>query len=304
MKERRGEKGQGRKGVCASDRSADLQSAVSRVCNPQSARPCSHARLSKPADCKSAIRQITNLRYDWPRAPFPLFPFSPLLLFLLLFTLTARAHGPFDNSSHLIVSDDALELSVTMGMDGSRQFLLNAGLSEAEATTALTVRGPSSTSPLSVDLAPKFFEVNADGKILAARSVSVMTDGLEANFILTYPRPASGGLALRALYFNGIEAMRPGSFIATDENRNGLGAAKLTRANPGVEIKLPGSATALVAAVEIEKPEPVMLPATNPAPVAPTTPVPPARRIPFVLVAALVLGVGLLAAAWRLGRRS
>ena len=37
--------------------SADLQSAVSRICNPLS------ASMRGPADCKSAIQQIRNLRY-------------------------------------------------------------------------------------------------------------------------------------------------------------------------------------------------------------------------------------------------
>ena len=45
-------------------RSADFQSAVSRVCNPQGVRPGGRAgRFRRPADCKSAIRQSATLRY-------------------------------------------------------------------------------------------------------------------------------------------------------------------------------------------------------------------------------------------------
>ena len=39
--------------------SADLQSAVSRICNPP---PVRHS--DSPADWKSAIQQVENLRYD------------------------------------------------------------------------------------------------------------------------------------------------------------------------------------------------------------------------------------------------
>jgi hypothetical protein len=39
--------------------SADLQSAVSRIFNPLS------REQPRPADCKSAIQQVANLRYDF-----------------------------------------------------------------------------------------------------------------------------------------------------------------------------------------------------------------------------------------------
>lgn len=179
-----------------------------------------------------------------------------LLALALGFSLGAQAHGPFDNSSQAIVRDDTLELVVTMGMDGAQQFLLNAGLSEADAAAALAGRGPSTAFGLSVNLAPKFFDVTVDGKTFGARGVTVMTDGLEASYTITYPRPVAGQLGLRAVYFNGIEQMKPGSFIATDENRNGLGAAMFTRAQPTVEIKLPAFTGATASIVEAPKPEP------------------------------------------------
>ena len=46
-------------------RSADLQSAVSRIFNPQRARSFgSVGRKLRPAECNSAIQMIANLRYD------------------------------------------------------------------------------------------------------------------------------------------------------------------------------------------------------------------------------------------------
>jgi hypothetical protein len=41
------------------NRSADFQSAVSRISNPQRTQP-----IPRPADWQSAIRQVGNLRYQ------------------------------------------------------------------------------------------------------------------------------------------------------------------------------------------------------------------------------------------------
>ena len=190
-----------------------------------------------------------------------------LLAIVVLFGSLLRGypHGPFDNSSQLILHDDTIEVVVTMGTDGARQFLLHAGLPEPEATTALAGRGPSTGVALAVDLASKCFEVDAGGQALVARSVSLMTDGLEAAFTILYPRPSAESLRLRALYFTGVEKMRPGSFIATDENRNALGAAMLSRAKATVEIRL--STIAPITPPLVETPEhesPAALGATAP----------------------------------------
>lgn len=167
--------------------------------------------------------------------------------------ICAEAHGPFDNSSLVLVREETIEVVVTMGMDGSRQFLARSGLSEADSAVALANRGPSTSTPLSVDLAPKFFDVESAGEMLKARSVSVMNDGLEAAFTIIYPRPATSSLRFRALYFTGIEMMTRGSLIATDENHNTLGAAMLSRAEPAVEIKLALSVPEASNTVEVVK---------------------------------------------------
>lgn len=150
----------------------------------------------------------------------------------------ARAHGPFDSSSQLIILSDALELNATLGMQGAKQLLLNAGLSEADATTALSVRGPSTLHDLSADLAPHFFEIKAGDRVLKAKRMQVITDGLEASFIATYAGSYSGDLEVRARYFDGSEAMKPGAFIALDENQNAKGGAMLSRSKTVATVKL------------------------------------------------------------------
>ena len=179
-----------------------------------------------------------------------------MLVAALRLTTAALAHGPYDSSAQMIVFGDSLELSATLGMDSARQVLLNAGLSEAEAASALTVRGPSTQFDLSVDLAARFFELRAGSQLHTAQRLRVITDGVEARFTATYAGKYSGSLEVRAGYFDGIEGMKPGAFIVTDENRNALFASMLTRAKSTVEFKLPAQASLEVAAKE---------PATNTA---------------------------------------
>ena len=60
----------------ARTRSADLQSAVSQICNLRSVGRFGALRsLPRPAECNSAIQQIENLRYD----PADAQPFHALL---------------------------------------------------------------------------------------------------------------------------------------------------------------------------------------------------------------------------------
>ena len=175
----------------------------------------------------------------------PPFSFSPFLLFVLLLSrLCAQAHGPFDSSAQLIILSDALELNATLGMDGAKQVLLNAGLSEAEATLALANRGPSTLYNLSADLAPHFFVVKAGGHELKAKRMQVITDGLEARFVATYAGSSAGEVEVQARYFDGIEAMKPGAFIAMDENRNVKGSAMFSHSKTDATVKLtPASAS-------------------------------------------------------------
>lgn len=159
-----------------------------------------------------------------------------------LCAVVARAHGPFDSSAELIIGPDSLEARAVLGMDGAKQVLLSAGLSEAEAASALTVRGPATLSGLSSDLAPGFFELTAGGKTLKAERLRVVTDGLEASFSATYAGAYSGDLEFRARYFEKVEAMKPGGFVAMDENRNVRSSAMLSRSQPGARVALPAPA--------------------------------------------------------------
>lgn len=183
----------------------------------------------------------------------------------MVLPLSTRAHGPFDNSAQAIVHDETVEVMVTMGMEGARQFLLQAGLSEGEVTTTLAGRGPATAVALKESLAPRFFEASAFGNALVAQSVAVTTDGLEAAFTIVYSRPRTEGVRLRARYFDGIELMKPGSFIVTDENRNTLGGGRLTRANATVDVKFPPAQGVSPAPATGQRADPHQSPVANQA---------------------------------------
>ena len=96
----------------------------------------------------------------------------------------------------------------------------------------------------------------------------MVTDGLEANFTLHYRRPTAGDAQVRAKYFEGIEQLNEGAFVAMDENRNVFGNAVLSRTNDRTELALPKLAvtetvpTAMPASLSlIAVPRPMPLPA-------------------------------------------
>jgi len=141
-------------------------------------------------------------------------------LLLALVACVCGAHGPYDSSAQLMILDGSLEANATLGMEGAKQVLLNAGLSQTEAADALASRGPSSFFDLPTDITPFFFELTAGGAVLKPQRFRVITDGLEASFVASYAGVHSCEVAFRARYFDKIEAMKPGAFIALDENRN------------------------------------------------------------------------------------
>jgi hypothetical protein len=166
-----------------------------------------------------------------------------VLLFLFSPTLT-HAHGPFDHSARLIVSDTKLEFLVTLGADATRAFLTKAGGAEAAVLQILSQTTLTPASGLPAGLASRFFQGRVGEESLTPEHVSAITEGLETIFTVTFPRPPQGTLELEAIYFNGIEPMKQGSFVALDEHDQILGAALLSRAMNSIQFPLPEKITA------------------------------------------------------------
>ena len=94
------------------------------------------------------------------------------------------------------------------------------------------------------------FTIRHGEEALSARSVTLLCDGLEVIVTVNYPRPARGELAVRAGYYDTVEEMRHGSFVAHDENAKQLGGAVLSRANTRVMVTLPAKETNPAAAAD------------------------------------------------------
>ena len=229
------------------------------------------------------------------------------LFFVALATLLAsmamgRAHGPYDSSSQLIILDGAFELNTTLGLDGAKQVLLNAGLSEAEAADALASRGPSTFHQLPADLAPRFFDVTAGGQKLKATQLRVIVPGLEVSFVATYPGTYAGEISVHASYFDGVPQMKPGAFLAMDENHNIKGSAALSASRREAAIDL-GGAAVTNAPVQAEAPTPPAVEASSTASSEPVEVQADHSNGVWLAVAVVVLAL-LAVFGWRFRRKA
>lgn len=226
---------------------------------------------------------------------------SCLLVLLLLVASSGMAHGPFDHSSRLIVGETQLELVVTMGADAAGAFLSGVGHSSA---------GSQTLQVLPTEVAAKLFELSVGGKPLVGGEVRTRTEGLETLFTVIFPHPGHGGLNVRAIYFNGIEPMKVGAFIAHDESMRQLGAALLSRANDAIQITLPekageAEANSMQLATPPGTPAKPLLPDQIPDPISQSDPKQSVggQSTPIIWLAAL--GLGIIGIIWfRRSRRA
>ena len=211
------------------------------------------------------------------------------------------AHGPYDHSAQLFVGEAQLELVVTMGADATHDFLAGAGL-PASVISALSPSPPQAPYALPLEITPKLFVVSADGKLLAAKSASIRTAGLECLFTVIYPRPDGGLLDMRAVYFNGIEPMKRGPFIADGEGMTNAVGAALSRMSDSVQITLParsGVESGVESSAKMDVPVAVPKPDSVSAPVASSSGDSPKPGFRFGLVALGLVVVLLVFARWR-----
>jgi hypothetical protein len=166
---------------------------------------------------------------------------------------SARAHDPFDLSSRMTIASDRIELTVTMGLDGVRLLLADAGFTQEEITTTARATGPDAIIVQPATLASRFFLLKGGEEALPATGVVSLSEGMEVIFTLTYPRPTAGVLEIRAVCYETIAGLRTGSLIVYDESMAQLGAALLSAGNAQLAVSLPvlqSEEKALVAATE------------------------------------------------------
>jgi hypothetical protein len=153
------------------------------------------------------------------------------------------AHDPLDCSTQVMMREDRIEVAVTMGLDGVREILSEAGFSAQAIRETVAARGPQSSRELPAALASRLFEVKRDGEPLAPGGVTGNSDGMEVVFRVDYPRPPEGVLELDSVYFDAVEQMRPGWLAAHDEDGNRLLAVMLSVTNRIARLPLPRKTT-------------------------------------------------------------
>lgn len=158
-----------------------------------------------------------------------------LALAWALFALPAQAHDPFDGSTELQVLDERIEARVTLGYDAARAMLHALGVPAGQAGPI--ARG-GETRALAPGGAARLLRLHAGGSELAPQALLAVGGREEVGFVLSYPRPATSRLALRATYFDLVEDMRPGTLVVLDARRRLLATALLSASTPGAALAL------------------------------------------------------------------
>lgn len=166
------------------------------------------------------------------------FIFKPLLSLAVagLVAFTAQAHGPFDHSARVWVSDDNLEVTVTLGPEAAKIFL-NDGPEQVRYAGHM-----ESVFPLPASSAARLFEMKLGDTTLTPVKTTVRSDGLEYVFGFFYPRPAAGPLHFNARYLEETPKLTKGALVVVNENDTMLAGKVVSFENHQVDFALPAKA--------------------------------------------------------------
>lgn len=181
----------------------------------------------------------------------PYHAFSPASRWLVLFAIglkaffvspPAQAHAPFDSSARVIVLEQEIEATVTVGTGLAEKLLDDSG------GQSIPISGVGPGKVLPVELADRFFEMEAHDKKIVATQLRVLSDGLEALFIVTYPRPTSEAFRLRAQFARQLPGSNFCALVVTDDNNQLLGSHIVKLGSETADFTLPKLPGAIVEA--------------------------------------------------------
>ncbi len=199
----------------------------------------------------------------------------------------AQAHAPFDSSARVIVLEQEIEATVTVGTGLAEQLLADSG-GQSIPTAGV---GPGKVLP--VELAGRFFELEANDQKIAATQLRVLSDGLEALFIVTYPRPTGEAFRLRAQFARHLPATNFCALVVADDNNQLLGSHIVKSGSAVADFNLPKLPGTIV---EAAMPAPVVAHLAAPAEIiaAPLVgkPSQPHPRFGVLIIIAVVVALG------------
>lgn len=149
----------------------------------------------------------------------------------------AWAHDPFDGQTDIVVFDQQIEVTVTLGYDAAREFVKLLGL-PPEESVRITRRGARTPIALAPGAAALLMQMSASGRPLAPSAFVVTPHDSEIPFGIVFPRPKEDAVQLRAAYFDKIDYMKPGTVMVKNQQSRLIASALLTRDRPQAAIPL------------------------------------------------------------------
>lgn len=183
-------------------------------------------------------------RIEAPRAFLPMprwFAVIVLAFGVFVFANPVQAHAPFDSNARVIVMEQSLEATVVVGSGLAAELLKDSGVH------SLPQSGVGMGTPLPLELASRFFEIEAAGKPIAATQLRVLSDGLESTFVVTFPRPSADGLKLHTSFAKFLPSASFCALVVTDDNNKMLGSHLVKLGSEIAEFALPKNQAVAVA---------------------------------------------------------
>ena len=175
------------------------------------------------------------------------FPVSRWLMFFiggltLFVSASADAHAPFDSNARVTVLEQSIEATDTVGTGLTELLLKDSGVQ------SFPNQGVGRGTVLPVELATRFFEMEAGGQNISASQLRVLSDGLEALYVVTYPRPTGEAFRLRTPFARHLPATNFCALVVVDDNNQLLGSHIVKVGSEVADFNLPKTPSAIVEA--------------------------------------------------------
>lgn len=228
-------------------------------------------------------------RFEPHRASFPV---SRWLLLIAIGLETffvsppAQAHAPFDSNARVTVLEQTIEATVTVGTGLTELLLKDSGVQ------SFPNHGVGMGTILPIELAARFFEMEAGGQNIPATQLRVLSDGLEALYVVTYPRPTGETFRLRAPFARHLPATNFCALVVVDDNNQLLGSHIIKVGSETADFNLPKTDAVVAASTPAPGVARISAPAeTIPTPLT-TQPSQPRWRFGLLIIIAALVALG------------